>query len=182
VYHSHTEIALFLSSSTGYCAPHIHCIPLCVCFIVMSTASTLQAISDTLHSNIPKLASNSLSWVIFELQFSAAIKAKECWGHFEGKDSKPLPPGALDDGMPAPDPTGEKWEKDEATTKNMLLQKIPDSMHMKIHQHTTVALAWASIVKEYTRWSVFTQTELRAAFLESRCPDKGDVCKFLDDL
>jgi gag-polypeptide of LTR copia-type len=78
--------------------------------------------------------------------------------------------------------TGNKWEKDEVLAKNLLLQKILDSVAMKIHRHTTVAVAWAAIVEEYTRRSVFAQTELHATFLESKCPEKGDVCKFLDEL
>jgi gag-polypeptide of LTR copia-type len=29
---------------------------------------------------------------------------------------------------------------------------------------------------------VFAQTKLCAAFLDSKCSEKGDICKFLDDL
>jgi gag-polypeptide of LTR copia-type len=166
-------------------------------------STTFQAISDSLPSDIPKLASNGVNWAIFELRFSAAVKAKGRWGHFDGTAAKPSPPPPADGEAatltPAedaittspPDASGtatvsdatrEKWDKDEATAKNLLLQKIPDSVAMKICRHATVALAWASIVEEFMQRSVFAQTELRTTFLDSKCPEKGDVRKFLDDL
>jgi gag-polypeptide of LTR copia-type len=150
-------------------------------------STTVQAVSDSLPSDIPKLASNGVNWAIFELRFATAVRAKGRWGHFDGTAKKPASPSPPTDGsMPTPDAAHdavcEKWDKDEATVKNLLLQKILDSVAMKIRRHKTVALAWAAIVEEYTRRSVFTQTELCAAFLESKCPEKGDIRKFLDDL
>ncbi|PPR00726.1 hypothetical protein CVT24_000950 [Panaeolus cyanescens] len=41
---------------------------------------------------------------------------------------------------------------------------------------------WRWIVKEFTEKSKFTQTSMKAAFLNSKCPDKSDVRKFLDAL
>jgi hypothetical protein len=147
-------------------------------------STTLQAVSDSLPSDIPKLASNGLNWAIFKLHFTATVRAKGRWGHFDGRSLRPSPPAPSTDGTltSTSDTAGEKWEKDEATAKNLLLQKIPNSVAMKIRRHTTVALAWASIIEEFTRCSVFAQTELRAAFLDSKCSEKGDVRKFLDDL
>jgi hypothetical protein len=47
---------------------------------------------------------------------------------------------------------------------------------------STVKEMWAAIVKEYTSKGMFAQTELRTKFLESRCPEKGNVKDFLDEL
>jgi gag-polypeptide of LTR copia-type len=83
---------------------------------------------------------------------------------------------------PPPNTAGEKWEKDEASAKNLLLQKIPDLVALKIHCYTTMAVTWAAIIEEYTRHSIFAQTELCVALLKSKYPEKGDIHKFLDDL
>ena len=34
---------------------------------------------------------------------------------------------------------------------------------------------WAEIVREYTEKGTYAQTEPRTKFLESKCPDEGDV-------
>jgi hypothetical protein len=113
-------------------------------------STTLQAISDSLPSDVPKLVSSGMNWAIFKLCFAAAVKAKGQWGHFNGTTPKPSPLAPLTDGTPAPNAPGKKWDKDKVMVKNLMLQKIPDSVAMKIRQHPTMALTWASIVKEYT--------------------------------
>jgi gag-polypeptide of LTR copia-type len=37
-------------------------------------------------------------------------------------------------------------------------------------------------VKEYTQKGAFAQAELHSRFMDSKCPDKGNVCEFLDEL
>lgn len=41
---------------------------------------------------------------------------------------------------------------------------------------------WDLIVKEYMEKGTYAQTELRTKFLESRCPDKGNIREFLEGL
>jgi gag-polypeptide of LTR copia-type/Zinc knuckle len=41
---------------------------------------------------------------------------------------------------------------------------------------------WNLIVMEYTQKSAFAQAELHTRFMDSKCPDKGNVCEFLDEL
>src|SRR5882762_7129955 len=41
---------------------------------------------------------------------------------------------------------------------------------------------WKEIVREYTEKGTYAQTDLRTKFLESKCPDKGDVRVWLDSL
>ena len=47
---------------------------------------------------------------------------------------------------------------------------------------STVKERWDAIVTEYTEKGAYAQTDLRARFLESKCPDKGNVREFLDGL
>ena len=76
----------------------------------------------------------------------------------------------------------EKWDKDELSAKSLLTQKIPDSTLMHIHMKRTVKDRWEAIVTEYTEKGAYAQTDLHGRFLESKCPDKGNVQEFLDNL
>lgn len=53
---------------------------------------------------------------------------------------------------------------------------------MRIKSLATVSLMWKEIVTEYTEKGAYAQTELRTNFLESKCPDHGNVKQFLEDL
>ena len=53
---------------------------------------------------------------------------------------------------------------------------------MKIWNKKSIKEHWDTIIKEYMEKGTFAQTELRACFLEMKCPDKGDIRQFLDDL
>ena len=53
---------------------------------------------------------------------------------------------------------------------------------MHVHNKRTVLERWESIVTEYMEKGAYTQTDLRGRFLESKCPDKGNVREFLDNL
>lgn len=163
----------------------------------MSQATT--SLSDTLPSSVPKLDASGMNWAIFAVRFQDAIEAKGFWGHFDGSSKRPVPLEATDtkpvagEAAEAPaakpvSPTAEElqavklWDKDELSAKSLLTQKIPDSTLMRIHSKKTVFERWAAIEKEYTEKGAYAQTDMRARFLESKCPEKGNVREFLDNL
>ena len=41
---------------------------------------------------------------------------------------------------------------------------------------------WNLIIMEYTQKGTFAQAELQSCFMDSKCPDKGNVHEFLDSL
>ena len=53
---------------------------------------------------------------------------------------------------------------------------------MCIHLKKTVKECWDAIIVEYTLKGVYAQTDLCKKFMDMWCADKGNVCKFLDDL
>jgi gag-polypeptide of LTR copia-type/Zinc knuckle len=53
---------------------------------------------------------------------------------------------------------------------------------MRVHKEKTVKQRWDAIIHEYTEKGAFAQTEMRAKFLDLKCPDKGDAREFLDSL
>ena len=53
---------------------------------------------------------------------------------------------------------------------------------MRIWNKKTVKEWWDTITSEYTEKSTFAQTDLQMCFLELKCPDKGNVRQFLDEL
>ena len=63
--------------------------------------------------------------------------------------------------------------------KSPLTQKIPDSTLMHIHKKLTVKEQWEAIVTEYTEKGAYAQTDLCSRFLESKCPEKGNIQEFL---
>ena len=153
----------------------------------------MTSLADTLPSSIPRLEASGLNWVIFSLHFQDAVKAKGYWGHFDSTEPRPTVAGPT----PSPSvpitaattsPTPEElaaiaqWDKDERSAKSLLTQKIPDSTVMRIRNKKTVKEQWDTIVAEYTEKGAFAQTDLRTRFLESKCPDKGNVQQFLDKL
>jgi hypothetical protein len=150
-------------------------------------STTVTALSDSLPNDVPKLDPTGVNWAIFEIRFTAAIRAKRQWGHFDGSSTPPVPvsvtsPGGTVSITPEDAADVEKWNRDEATAKNLLLQKVPDSIAMKIRRFADVAGAWKAIATEFTEKGAFAQTELHTSFLESKCGDKADVRVFLDSL
>ena len=150
-------------------------------------SSTPTSLSDTLPSSIPKLDPTGLNWAIFRVRFRDAVEAKGFWAHFDGSAERPVaaPPA---EGKPPSPPTAEelaamaRWDKDELSAKSLLTQKIPDSTLMRIHSKPSVRERWEAIVKEYTEKGAYAQTDLRARFLETKCPEKSNVREFLDNL
>jgi len=140
---------------------------------------TTTSLSDTLPSTVPKLDATGINWAIFSVRFQDAVEAKGFWDHFDGTSACPTLSTT-----PTADETAAKkqWEKDERSAKSLLTQKIPDSTLMRVHSKTSVKEQWDAIVKEYTDKGAYAQTELRTKFLESRCPDKGNIREFLEGL
>ena len=153
---------------------------------------TTTSLSDSLPSSIPKLDASGLNWAIFSVRFQDAIEAKGFWKHFDGTGARPsaVPISVTaDDGTVTTSPPSDaaiaavdKWDKVELSAKSLLTQKIPDSTLMRVHNKRTVKERWDAIVTEYTEKGAYAQTDLRARFLESKCPDKGNVREFLDSL
>ena len=144
----------------------------------MSTVST-SALADALPSTVPKLEAKGTNWAVFLVRFCDAVKAKGYWGHFDGSTPMPtLPEKPTSKEIAAKD----QWEKDERSAKSLLTQKLPDSTLMKVHTKGTVWERWEAVVVEYTQKGAYAQTDLRAKFLASRCPEKGNVREFLENL
>ena len=55
-------------------------------------------------------------------------------------------------------------------------------MYHRVHNKELLKDHWDLIQKEYTQKGAFAQAELRSRFMESKCPDKGNVREFLDGL
>ena len=150
---------------------------------------TATSLADTLPSSVLKLDASGLNWAVFSLCFQDAVEAKGYWGHFDGTSECPtmlkledLPVTSAAD-VPAPvAPSPEdiaaaisQWDKDEWLTKSLLTQKIPNSALMCIWNKKTIKEWWDAITSEYT--------DLQMCFLESwKCPDKGNIRQFLDEL
>ena len=143
------------------------------------TSVTTTSLSDTLPSSVPKLDATGLNWAIFFVRFQDAVEAKGFWGHFDGSSPCPMLP---EEQKAEETAAKNQWDKDERSAKSLLTQKIPDSTLMRVHSKRTVKDRWDAIVREYTDKGAYAQTELRAKFLESRCPEKGNIREFLENL
>ena len=117
--------------------------------------STATALADTLPSSIPKLEATSLNWAIFSLHFQDAVEAKGYWGHFNG--TTPWPDQIIT--YPEDSRLGSDENLQGETMKK-----------------------WWDIITKFTKKGTFAQTDLCTHFLELKCPEKGNVCQFLDDL
>jgi len=136
------------------------------------TTVTTASLSDALPTSVPKLEATVLNWAIFLVCFRDAVDAKGFWGHFDG--TTPVP--SLSNPVTSKETAAKsQWEKDERSAKSLLTQKLPDSMLMKVHMKLTVQERWEAVVKEYTEKGAYVQTDMRAKFLASRCPEKGNV-------
>ena len=56
-----------------------------------------------------------------------------------------------------------------------MTQHISDLTVICTSRLNTVALIWTEIIYEYTEKGAYAQTELCTMFLESKCPERGDV-------
>ena len=148
---------------------------------VPSTAMSTTALTTTniLPSSVPKLLVTGLNWTTFSMHFEDAIRAKGLWGHFDGSVAMPtvsLPATADEEAALT------QWNKDDLSTKALLTHQIPDSTLIRIHGKPLLKDQWDLISKEYTLKGSFAQADLHSHFMESKCPDKGNVQESLDGL
>ena len=143
------------------------------------SAVITSSLSDTLPSTVPKLNADGENWAIFYVRFMDAVEAKGFWGHFDGTSTLPV---TTTDSSAADIAAKNQWEKDERSAKTLLTQRLPDSTVMEVHSKKTVKERWEAVVKEYTVKGAYAQTEMRAKFLTSRCPEKGSAKDFLRGL
>ena len=121
-----------------------------------------------------------------------AVEAKGFWGHYDGTVVRPEAVGTTvtsPEGITTTTPPTQvmldavlQWDKDERSAKSLLTQKIPNLTLMLVHNQRTVKERWDKIVAEYSQKGAYAQTDMRARFLESKCPEKGDVREFLESL
>jgi hypothetical protein len=168
----------FFPRPIGY-GPRLFCLTPLYSTCATMTSVTTAALSDALPSSVPKLEASGLNWAIFLVRFRDAVDAKGFWGHFDGTTPAP----SLSTSPTAAETAAKgQWEKDERSAKSLLTQKLPDSTLMRVHTKGTVRERWVAVVKEYTEKGAYAQTDMRAKFLASRCPEKGNVRDFLDEL
>jgi hypothetical protein len=120
------------------------------------------------------------------VRFCDAIEAKGFWAHFDSTSPCPVLPPTVTaaDGTTSRPSAKElaaeiQWQKDEQSAKSLLTQKIPNGTLLHIHAKNTVKSHWDAIVLKYTEKGDYAKTEMRAKFLEMRCPDKANVQDFL---
>jgi hypothetical protein len=140
--------------------------------------------TDTLPSNVPKLDVSGANWAIWSLRFFVAIDAKGKWGHFDRTQPRLIPP--LSTPFPLLMQTAlakvYQWDDDEHVSRYLLTQRIPDSTVMHLRGLLTVHAMWEAISREYSVKGAYAQTDLHTQFIESKCPEGGDVRVFLQDL
>jgi len=159
----------------------------------MSTTVT----TNTLLSNVPKLDVTGKNWAIYQIWFTQAVQSKGVWGHLDGTTPCPtgtpavVPPTTEgtdgEGGQPPAAPVIDTallvtWQKDEALALDLLTQQIPNSTVIRTASQSTAAAMWTEIVHEYTEKGSYAQMDLWTKFLESKCPDKGDVHAWLGSL
>lgn len=98
----------------------------------MITAS----LSDTLLSTVPMLNASGSNWAIFVFRFQDAVEAKGFWDHFDGLASRPMAANATP--MVAETVAMAQWDKDERSARSLLMQKLPDSTVVLIHEKKTM--------------------------------------------
>jgi hypothetical protein len=147
--------------------------------MVSIVTSSTSSLSDTLPSTVPKLDAEGENWAIFYVRFMDAVEAKGFWGHFDGTTPVPVVSSPATE---AEITAKDQWDRNERSAKTLLTQRLPDSTVMEIHSKKTVHERWDAVVKEYTVKGAYAQTEMRAKFLTSRCPEKGNAKEFLRGL
>lgn len=163
--------------------------------------------NDVLPSSVPKLDVSGANWAIFALRFQTVIQGKGLWGHFDGSvlrlvlnpptqtsstsSTSTTSPASPKSTAPAtqaaqtPTVTQEMvdvWIQNESIARSLLAQRLPDSTLVVVNSQTSVNAMWEAIVRSYTYKSVFAQARLRRDFQNARCPEKGDIRTFLNEL
>lgn len=124
---------------------------------------------------------------------------KEYWVHFNDSTLCPVLPSTLV--APAPPASSSslttpapitpttsfveeiaQWDKDEQSARALLTQQIPDSTLIHVQKLKTVQERWAAITQEFLDKGSYAKIDLHSCFLESKDPEKGNVCTFLEGL
>jgi hypothetical protein len=138
------------------------------------------SLSDTLPSTVPLLDASGSNWAIFVFRFQDAVEAKGFWDHFDGSSSRPIAANATP--MAAETVAMAQWDKDERSARSLLTQKLPDSTVVLVHGKKTVRERWEAVVREFSRKSAYAQADLRAKFMGTQCPERGNPREFLEGL
>jgi hypothetical protein len=135
-------------------------------------STTALTTTDILPSSVPKLLATGLNWTAFSMRFEDAIRAKGLWGHFDGSVAMPTvsSPATADE-----ETALAQWNKDDLSAKALLTHRIPDSTLIRVHGKPLLKDRWDLISNEYTLKGSFAQADLCSHFMESKCPDKGNV-------
>lgn len=136
--------------------------------------------SDTLPSNVPKLEISGTNWPIWRIRFTVAATAKGKFGHFNGTTPRPVPVALPPTQAEAQ--AMQAWDDAEDVAKYLLTQRIPDSTVMHLESLATVAEMWTTLTTEFAQKGAYAQTDMRTAFLESKCAEGGNVRTWLSDL
>ncbi|KAI0370414.1 hypothetical protein BV20DRAFT_908655, partial [Pilatotrama ljubarskyi] len=121
------------------------------------SSTTLPSLSDFI-AGVEKLDSKGTNWLLFEQQFTIAVKQKEVWDHFDGSTVRPVP------GSDTPT-AGEAaaiaaWDKKENFALYLLTLKVAPATYAKHKRKGTVAKVWAAIVSELTSKSLLARSNL----------------------
>ncbi|KAI9057695.1 hypothetical protein FKP32DRAFT_1615114 [Trametes sanguinea] len=124
----------------------------------MSTTSS-PSLSDFI-AGVEKLDSKGTNWLLFEQQFTIAVKQKDVWSHFDGTEPRPTPANA--NAVTAAESADiASWEKKENLALYLLTLKVAPATYAKHKRKGTVAKIWAAIVAEYTSKSLLARSNLR---------------------
>ena len=146
--------------------------------------STSTRIGDD-FLRIPKLDVAGTNWVIYKDRFMWSVDARGLVEHVDGTGAKPKAPK---DRAKPEEPTKTEleaeetwkkelkiWKQDEAIVKQQIAGTIPDSLFMKIRNHTTAFDIWDALTKEFQVKSRMVSVDLRRRLGEEKCGEKGDI-------
>jgi gag-polypeptide of LTR copia-type len=165
-----------LLNLTGYWAPR-SLLQIVSSLALMST--TAFTTTNPLPSSVPKLMPTGLNWTTCAMHFQDAIEAKGLWGYFDGTAVCPV---LSTPAKPEEELALTQWIKEDHSAKSLLTHHIPDSTLIQIHGKKSLKDQCDLISKEFSLKGAFSQADLHTQFMESKCPDKGNVREFLDNL
>jgi hypothetical protein len=70
----------------------------------------------------------------------------------------------------------------DLAARYLLLQRLPDSIAVRLQSLTTAKGRWERLTLEFTTQSMYAQNDLEQAFFKMRCPKGGDIRTFLTTL
>jgi gag-polypeptide of LTR copia-type len=137
--------------------------------------------NDHLYGQIPPLNLEGTNWAIFSMHFIEAMDATDCWGHFDGTDTHPVPADAA---KPTSDEKEvmKSWDKEDKLMHQLLTQQLPDKVSMEVQDLKTVKVQWDAVKLEFSARSKHAKNNLKQEFLDMCCPRGGDVRAFLTSL